>query len=168
MGGGLIGCTYIMHCLQVNSKDFQNMGHTIVAIVCIVGLHLITCHDVPAGGSTSTRLVGFVGIGYDLLRGNPEGDFDKGGIDPGYRLARNILKRTYTKHKGARFNGEYIDIPDQMEYHPVSSCSSVESVSVYTGAESYQKKLDVNLETSGQQLRLKINSFINSLSHILF
>ena len=103
MGGGLIGCTYIMYRLQVNSKDFQNMRHTIVAIVCIAGLNLITCHDVPVG-STSTRLVGFVGIGYDLLRGNPEGDFDKGGIDPGYRLARNILKRTYTKHKRARFN----------------------------------------------------------------
>ena len=39
-------CTYIMYCLQVHSKDFQNMGHAIVAILLIAGLHLIACHDV--------------------------------------------------------------------------------------------------------------------------
>ena len=124
------------------------MGKAFLAIACI-GLYLIFCLAVPVG-STSTRLVGFVGIGYDLLKGNPEGDFNQGGIDPGYKLARNILKRTYTKNKEASFNGETIKIPDQMAYHPVSSCSSVESISVYTGTKRYQRKLDINTEVGGQ------------------
>ena len=112
-------------------------------------VHHVLC-NANATGVSSSRLVGFIGIGYDILRGNPEGDFNRGGIDPGFKLSRNILKRTYTEGKQAIFEGETIDIPDQMSYHPLSSCSSSQSISVFTGTQSYQNKLDVNVDISGK------------------
>lgn len=104
----------------------------------------------------TTSVEDFVGIGYDLLKGNPEGDFTEGGIDPGYRLSRNIFKRTYEEGKEGLYNGETVKIPDQMEYQTLSSCSSKETTSVYHGTESYQKKLDINTDVEGNACTLGI------------
>ena len=100
-------------------------------------------------GGESTNLVGFVGIGYDLLEGNPEGDFDRGGLDPGFKLAQNIFKVTYDEGKEVTFEGSVIALPDQMEYQATYSCSSVEDSYTFSGTESYQEKLDVNVDASG-------------------
>ena len=97
----------------------------------------------------STNLVGFVSVGYDILEGNPEGSFDRGGIDPGFNLAQHIFKTTYDEGKQVTFQGSIIPIPDQMDYQPVSSCSSVEHAYTYSGTRSYQKKLSINIEASG-------------------
>ena len=39
----------------------------------------------------------FVGVAYDLLEGNPDGDLKTGGKDPGIKLAHHVLKLTYNK-----------------------------------------------------------------------
>lgn len=100
-------------------------------------------------GIFGTDVEDFVGIGYDLLRGNPEGDFNEGGIDPGYRLARNIFKRTYEEGKEDLYNGNTVKIPDQMAYQPLSSCSSKETARIFHGTESYQSKLDISTDVEG-------------------
>lgn len=98
----------------------------------------------------TTDVFGFVGIGYNILSGNPEGDFNIGGLDPGFKLAREIFKRTYDEGKTAVYEGEEIAIPDQMEYQSAYSCSSVETSYSYIGAKSYQDKLSINVKVKGK------------------
>jgi hypothetical protein len=35
----------------------------------------------------------YTGTGYNLVRGNPEGDFNRGGIDPGIRTTNEIFSQ---------------------------------------------------------------------------
>ena len=88
----------------------------------------------------------YVGIGYDLLRGNPEGDFTLGGHDPGLRL-RSIFK--LTDRNGRPISHGSQTVPQQIEYKPVHSCSSAHSVKAFSGTKSYQKKLDVSVNLEG-------------------
>ena len=62
--------------------------------------------------STVTR---YVGVGYNLLRGNPEGDYDRGGIDPGIKITKHILKFTYDQGKQAFYRGATNNLPDQVQ-----------------------------------------------------
>ena len=91
----------------------------------------------------------YIGIGYDLLKGNPEGDFTLGGLDPGLRL-RSIFKLTDAGGKPIPRNSQ--NLPTQIEYTRVHTCSSVHRVNAFSGTRSYQKKLDVNVKTSGMWL----------------
>ena len=104
----------------------------------------------PQCTASNTNLIAFAGIGYDLLEANPDGDFNIGGLDPGYRLAHNFFKLTYTQGKTVNFRGTVVDLPDQMSYTPATACSSIQSARTFSGTSSYQKKLDVNIEASGK------------------
>ena len=88
----------------------------------------------------------YIGIGYDLLKGNPEGDFTLGGLDPGLRL-RSIFKLTDARGRPISRNSQ--DLPTQIEHTRVHTCSSVHRVNAFSGTKSYQKKLDVNVKLSG-------------------
>ena len=88
----------------------------------------------------------YIGIGYDLIKGNPEGDFALGGVDPGLRL-RSIFKLTDANEQPIPSNSP--SLPIQIEYTPVHACSSVNIVNAFSGTKSYQKKLDVNVDVEG-------------------
>ena len=95
----------------------------------------------------------YIGIGYDLLKGNPEGDFTLlGGLDPGLRL-RSIFK--LTDAGGQPIPHDSQNLPTQIEYKRVHTCSSVHRVNAFSGTKSYQKKLDVNVKTSGMWLTIE-------------
>ena len=55
----------------------------------------------PAGGfcqrNKKPKGLGFIGVNYDLLKGNPEGKTSLGGVDPGLEITRKILKLTNDK-----------------------------------------------------------------------
>ena len=89
----------------------------------------------------------YIGIGYDLLKGNPEGDFTLGGLDPGLRL-RSIFK--LTDAGGQPITSDSQNLATQIEYTPVHTCSSVHRVNAFSGGKSYQKKLDVNVDAEGK------------------
>ena len=93
----------------------------------------------------------YAGMGYNLLRGNPEGDFESGGKDPGILDTHWIFNLTYTLNKEGYLNGETVAVPDQVEFQPSQSCSSKSSTKAYSGQKSYQKQLkrSVNLGLSG-------------------
>ena len=119
-----------------------------LSAICVAdNSHSVQIDDVSV---QDEDIFGFVGIGYDLLHGNPEGDYNLGGIDPGFKLARNIFKRTYDQNKKVTYEGREVLIPDQMDYQSVYGCSSVEVATAYSGAFSYQKKLSTNVDTSGK------------------
>ena len=88
----------------------------------------------------------YIGIGYDLIEGNPEGDFTLGGIDPGLRLS-SIFK--LTDANGQPIPSDSPNLPSQIEYTPVHACSSVHSVNAFSGTKSYQEKLDVSVDVEG-------------------
>lgn len=50
--------------------------------------------------STPAGIRNFVGIGYNIIDGNPEGGDLLGGVDPGLLTNRPILKLTYDKQVG--------------------------------------------------------------------
>ena len=53
----------------------------------------------------------YIGVGYNLLRGNPEGSLSTGGIDPGLLVTRKIFKLTW--NEGQTTEGKTTDIPDE-------------------------------------------------------
>lgn len=96
-----------------------------------------------------TAVIRYVGVGYNLLRGSPDGDFDRGGIDPGIKSTRAIFDFTYDENKDAYFLGSSMQVPDQVNFQPLSSCSKDHRNSVYSGAKSYQKSLNIGFNVGG-------------------
>ena len=116
------------------------------AIFIILGVAVIThaTQDPPKG-------VHFVGIGYNLLKANPEGGaLSRGGVDPGLLITRKIFKLTYEKNKKSS-DLEYL-VPDQVSFAPRSSsnCQENTKTEVVTGTKSYQDELKVDVEASGR------------------
>ena len=91
----------------------------------------------------------FVGVGYNLLKGNPEGgDLSIGGIDPGLLTTRKIFKLTYKTGKTS--SDRKYSIPDQVSFAHRSSCVLETKKEVVFGSRSYQKKLESDVEASGK------------------
>ena len=91
----------------------------------------------------------YAGMGYNLLMANPEGDFYRGGVDPGIKSTHFIFKHTYSQGKQAFYMGKVMQVPDQVVFHTVQSCAMLQTTNAYSGQTSYKKELSVNTETSG-------------------
>ena len=85
--------------------------------------------------------LGFIGVKYNLLRGNPEGRTEMGGVDPGLDIIRKILKLTYEDGKA---------VPDQICYEPRQVCSTSKSAKIFGGTKRYQEKLNVDVTATGK------------------
>jgi hypothetical protein len=91
----------------------------------------------------------YVGVGYNLIKGSPEGDFSYGGIDPGIKITRHIFDFTYNEGKQANYLGEAMNVPDQVNFHATESCSASEVNRAYSGAASYRDDLSLGVEVEG-------------------
>ena len=87
----------------------------------------------------------YAGMGYNFLRGNPEGDFDLGGKDPGIQNTRWIFNLTYSMGREGFYGGNTVAIPDQVNFHPTQTCMKKSSTRVYSGQTSYQNELERNI-----------------------
>ena len=96
--------------------------------------------------SLATR---YAGTGYNLIRGNPEGDFNYGGVDPGIKTTNEIFAHTYTKRKRAYYLGKTMQVPDQVNFHMSHSCAASHTVKAYSGRKSYMKELETSVSVSG-------------------
>ena len=64
-------------------------------LVLILGVAVVT-----DGANNPPNGLYFVGVSYNLLKGNPEGgDLSTGGVDPGLLLTRKIFKLTWQTNK---------------------------------------------------------------------
>ena len=100
---------------------------------------------------TPVGISNFVGIGYNIISGNPEGgDLHTGGVDPGFLVTRPIFKLTYNDVQ-LTSDLQY-QVPDQVVFTPRSSCVSTSSHDTVYGTESYVNKLSVDVSVSGMQL----------------
>lgn len=91
----------------------------------------------------------YAGVGYDLITGSPEGDFDVGGVDPGIKVTRKIFKMSYNKNKKAYYSNKALNVPDQVVFHATEACTSSDAVSIFVGEKSYQSALSVNVHAEG-------------------
>ena len=91
----------------------------------------------------------FLGVGYNLLEGNPDGgDLANGGIDPGLLFTRKVFKLSYDTNK-VSIGRQYL-IPDQVSFAPRSSCVTTTKKEVFSGSKSYQNKLTVDVSANGK------------------
>ena len=92
----------------------------------------------------------FLGVGYNILKGNPDGGGKllEGGVDPGLLSTRKIFKLTWDTNKTS-VDGLY-RVPDQVVFVHRSSCVETTTNEVFSGAKSYQDKLKVDVEASGE------------------
>ena len=79
-----------------------------------------------------------VGIGYNLIYGNPDGDDNLGGRDPGIKNTHQILDITYNDGASTTINGVEHCVPDQVSTVPLTSCSYDEETYLFAGTASYQ------------------------------
>lgn len=91
----------------------------------------------------------YVGVGYNLVRGAPEGTFRTGGVDPGIKITHHILRFTYHEDKSRFFHGKKGRVPDQVNYQLLSSCSGSNKKRLYSGAKSYQSNLATSVQGEG-------------------
>ena len=91
----------------------------------------------------------FLGVGYNVLKGNPDGgELSHGGVDPGLLSTRKIFKLTWDENETS-VDGLY-RVPDQVVFVHRSSCVETTTNEVFSGAKSYQDKLKVDVEASGE------------------
>ena len=93
-----------------------------------------------------TPAVNYLGVGYNLVDGNPEGVPNNGNVDPGLKSTHRMLKLTYLTNR--RTHDDKIMIPDQASFLPRLSCSSKVQTSSYHGAKGYQRQLQVSVKAS--------------------
>ena len=92
--------------------------------------------------SKNPKGLGFIGVKYNLLKGNPEGKTRLGGVDPGLEITRKILKLT---------NEDGEAVPDQICYEPRQVCSLSKSAKIFGGTKRYQEKLNVDVTAKGKK-----------------
>lgn len=110
----------------------------------ILGLTVLT-----QGYQDSPKGLHFVGVGYNLLEGNPEGgDVSNGGVDPGLLFTRKIFKLTWNTNK-VSVDKKYV-VPDQVSFAPRESCVTTNKKEVFSGTKSYQEKLNLDVDASGE------------------
>ena len=105
----------------------------------------------------------YVAIGYNLLKGNPDGDYTHGGVDPGIELSRRIFNLTYNGGKDYYYNGKMAPVPDQVAFQSTHSCSSHQIVKVFSGTSSYQDNLDISTDVEGKIFIQLINFNCNAI-----
>ena len=95
--------------------------------------------------------VAFLGIGYNIIEGNPEGgDMATGGVDPGLLVSRPVFVMTY--EEGKVTNDKKYMIPDEVKYVLRDSSYTSSSATTFHGTSSYADKLSSQVDVSGEYL----------------
>ena len=91
----------------------------------------------------------YVGSGYNLVKGNPEGDFNYGGVDPGIKTTNEIFAQSYTSGKKVYYMGKAMQVPDQVNFLMTHSCAASHTVKAISGRKSYMNELEAGVSISG-------------------
>ncbi|XP_068753764.1 uncharacterized protein [Montipora capricornis] len=125
------------------SKEAEAM--CLITFLITLGVAVVT-HATEDDVDTAKGLR-FLGVGYNILTGNPDGgQLSLGGVDPGLLSVRKIFKLTWDTNKTS-VDGLY-RVPDQVVFVHRSSCVETTTNEVFSGAKSYQDKLKVDVAAS--------------------
>ena len=124
------------------------MGFRVLLFAFILALNTTQAHVRPP-----PKGLHYIGVGYNLLEGNPEGgQLSNGGVDPGLLFTRKVFKFTWDTNKVTI--DKTTSLPDQVSYAPRQSCVKTNQKEVVTGSKSYQEKLSVDVSASGKYWNL--------------
>ena len=124
----------------------------LITFLITLGVAVVTHATEDVGTAKGLR---FLGVGYNILKGNPDGGkLSNGGVDPGLLSSRKIFKLTWDKKKTSV--DRLYRVPDQVVFVHRSSCVETTTNEVFSGAKSYQDKLKVDVEASGELRRFII------------
>ena len=123
---------------------------TFLIVLGVTAVAHATKKSASANKKVSTaRGLHFIGVGYNILKGNPEGgQLTQGGVDPGLLTSRRIFQFTW-KTKRTSSDGQY-QVPDQVNFNHRASCVKTTKNEVISGAKSYQDELKVAVEAEGE------------------
>ena len=105
----------------------------------------------------------YAGMGYNILEANPEGSFYIGGADPGIKSTRYIFEHTFTEGKEAIYNGEVLDVPDQVEFMMDEACAETKVTHAYSGQTSYKSELSQYVDASGRWLHCMVPNYLHMM-----
>ncbi|XP_052803159.1 uncharacterized protein LOC128233500 [Mya arenaria] len=89
--------------------------------------------------ATLPEALHYVGVGYNMLKGNPDGDFwARGGDDPGLLSTRKVLSLSSDT-----------DVPAEIVYEHHDQCRQAHEFAFFYDQQSYQNKLLERVQSSG-------------------
>ncbi|XP_006817980.1 uncharacterized protein LOC102807656 [Saccoglossus kowalevskii] len=102
------------------------MWFILILSICLVSRGL--SQESPPGATK------YIGVTYNGLYGNPEGDYSvNGGVDPGLNLVNVVLAATF--NDGKTWNG--YNVPDQQEFNFADTCTTVSTIEQFWAGLSY-------------------------------
>ncbi len=128
------------HLVALESDGIHNLP---IKFLCIAEKSDPTAKVEVDSASLVTR---HVGMGYNILQANPEGDFNRGGIDHGIKTTRFVFKHTYSQGNEIYYQGRRMQVPNQVTFHQTQSCVQSHSTDACSGQTSYRNELSVNVE----------------------
>ncbi|XP_052803161.1 uncharacterized protein LOC128233501 [Mya arenaria] len=89
--------------------------------------------------ATLPEALHYIGVGYNMLKGNPDGDFwARGGDDPGLLSTRKVLSLSSNT-----------DVPAEIVYEHHDQCRQAHEFAFFYDPQSYQNKLMERVQSSG-------------------
>eukprot|EP00057_Strongylocentrotus_purpuratus_P009502 XP_011663976.1 PREDICTED: uncharacterized protein LOC105438173 [Strongylocentrotus purpuratus] len=122
-------------------------GKKLTPVILFVMLLLQDARQCSAGLPIPSGVT-FLGSGYNIIEGNPEGgDMATGGVDPGLLVGRKVFVMTYEEGKITN-DGKY-QIPDEVNYVLRDSAYTSSSATTFHGTSSYAEKLSSQVDVGG-------------------
>ncbi|XP_078337921.1 uncharacterized protein LOC111136932 [Crassostrea virginica] len=126
-----------------------NKNPTIRPIICLVSQLCVLLVLPHQSQGTIPPAALFVGMGYNLLKGNPDGDSHiNAGKDPGLLMTCQILKL------------DPPDSPRELSYHEYPLCFQAQYKEIFYGTKSYQDRLLHDLIDTGNTTKeISVHAF---------
>ena len=106
----------------------------------VIAIVTVRHADIVNGATLEARAMHFIGVGYDIIDGNPDGgDAGVVGVDPGLLVNRRILELTYKK---SEISGDgKRGLADQCEFALRSGDRIQMDQTTFTGPLTYRDNL---------------------------
>ena len=123
---------------------------TLLAVLCMAFQACTTAASSPTTPDELSLLTRYAGMGYNALEANPEGDFNRGGDNPGIKRTQIIFEHTYCDNTQKFYNGRALQVPDQVVFSPKESCNEEEITNAFSGQTSYRNELSESVQIDGK------------------
>ena len=108
-----------LHIVEMNVRVLRLLStFTVLFVLLVATTGEYNCSELGPPRLSSMK---FIGIGYNLLDGNPEGSGILGGLDPGFRATHRVLQLTYNTNRLTQDRS--VSLPDQVNYTPRLGCA---------------------------------------------
>ena len=120
------------------------------------------------GDNLPYKGIDYLGMGYDLIMGNPNGSSEAGGVDPGIRMPVAVVTTYEQDNVYHTTNNRHVQ-PVEGYAFPISACTMQTEVTEVTSASDYQDSLsvDAKVQAKGEYAGVK-GKFVGSVGYNSF